>query len=220
VLLNLRIVVLEEGVKRLAKSIYNETNIPELLVVEDITAIKDERRLDHGVIHLLVVVFLELIPFSENAKSMGTTSSLQSAGSDSNGVHVLSRARLDTRVIPLELGSGQINTDLVLIDLRVVDAEVGTIVHETLADINSRGFTGITSILLESESIDTNLLVFDGVEASRDDTLDKAFLLVVVHGDNRLPVLGDSVETDALADVDQVEDILLEARSTKANRGV
>ena len=44
--------------------------------------------------------------------------------------------------------------------------------------------------------------------------------MVIVHRDNGLPVVGDLLQVERLADVDEVEDVLLEARPAKAHGGL
>ena len=40
-------------------------------MVQKVASIENERRLDHGVVNLLIVVLLELIPLSEHADCVG-----------------------------------------------------------------------------------------------------------------------------------------------------
>ena len=42
----------------------------------------------------------------------------------------------------------------------------------------------LTSVLLESEAVDGNLLLGDGVEHGADHPLNKTLLLVVIHEDD------------------------------------
>lgn len=79
-------------------------------------------------------------------------------------------------------------------------------------------FSGISSVLLESESKNGNSLTGDRVEKSVNNLLGESILLVLVHLDNCVPVLGNSGEVERLRKVDQVEDIFLETRSTETNR--
>ena len=55
---------------------------------------------------------------------------------------------------------------------------------------------------------------------SATDLLSEALFLVVVHDDDLVPVLGDIVEADRLAQVHKVEDVLLETRATEPRRRV
>lgn len=58
----------------------------------------------------------------------------------------------------------------------------------------------------------------DGVEERVDNGLGESALLVLVHFYDLSPVCGDLGQVQALAQVNQVEDILLEARTTETDR--
>ena len=60
-------------------------------------------------------------------------------------------------------------------------------------------------------------LAGNGIEKGVYDALGEAALLVIVHLNDLAPVRRDLGEMQALGEVDQVENILLEARSTKAD---
>lgn len=62
--------LLDKGVKGLSKSIYNEANLPELLMIQQVAAIKDESGLHHSTVDSLVVILLELIPLSEYSQTV------------------------------------------------------------------------------------------------------------------------------------------------------
>lgn len=53
-----------------------------------------------------------------------------------------------------------------------------------------------------------------------DDGRGKALLLPVVDGDHAIPVLSHLMQSQRFADVDQVQNVLLEARTSKAHRGL
>mmetsp|Transcript_11433 Transcript_11433/g.21942 ORF Transcript_11433/g.21942 Transcript_11433/m.21942 type:complete len:368 (-) Transcript_11433:36-1139(-) len=89
-----------------------------------------------------------------------------------------------------------------------------------LGHVDGGSLTGISSVLLEGESEESNLLSGDGVEHRLDHLPGKAVLLVVVDLDNLVPVLSDLLEAEALAEVHEVQDILLEARSAETDRSV
>ncbi len=59
-----------------------------------------------------------------------------------------------------------------------------------------------------------------GVEQLLDYHLGKAPLLVVVDSYDLLPVVGDLIEAVVPAQVDEVQDVLLEAASAKAAGGL
>merc|ERR1712217_831291 len=93
----------------------------------------------------------------------------------------------------------------------------GTVLQEHVTYVDCRRLTHIPSVFLEGETQDCNLLVCDGVEEAGDDLAGESSLLVLVHVDNHLPVSRTLVQTLALTDVNEVENVLLEARSTEAN---
>jgi hypothetical protein len=110
---------------------------------------------------------------------------------------------------------GKVEPDLLLGDLRVVDGDSGLLREEVVGDGDGGGLSGVSSVLLEGPSEDGNLLSGDSVEQGVDDLSGESVLLVLVHLNNSPPVLGDLGEVKGLGKVDQVEDILLEARSTE-----
>lgn len=69
----------------------------------------------------------------------------------------------------------------------------------------------ISRILLESESQNCNLLPRDRVEEGSDDALRETTLLVLVELDDLVPVLCDFGEVEGFGEVDEVEDVFLEA---------
>ena len=79
---------------------------------------------------------------------------------------------------------------------------------------------GVAGVLLECETHHADLLPRDGVEERVDDLLGEALLLVVVHANHVPPVRGYLVQVQLLADVHQVEDVLLEAGAAEPDRGL
>ena len=79
---------------------------------------------------------------------------------------------------------------------------------------------GVAGVLLEGETQQADLLSRNGVEERVDDLLGEALLLVVVHADHVPPVRGHLVQVQLLADVHQVEDILLEAGAAEPDRSL
>ncbi|RUS34123.1 hypothetical protein BC938DRAFT_482319 [Jimgerdemannia flammicorona] len=79
---------------------------------------------------------------------------------------------------------------------------------------------GVTSVLLEREPEDGDLLVRDRVEQLRDNALHEPFLLVLVHDDHLVPVGSDLGQVEGLSKVRQVEDVFLEAGTAEADRGL
>lgn len=62
-------------------------------------------------------------------------------------------------------------------------------------------------------------LIGDGVEKGVHDALREATLLIFVQGDDLTPIRGHFGKVKALRKVNEVEDVLLEARAAKAHRG-
>ena len=60
----------------------------------------------------------------------------------------------------------------------------------------------------------------DGIEEGRDNALCKAPLLILIHLHDLSPVCGNLGQVQRLAEVNKVEDILLETRATKPNGGL
>ncbi len=79
---------------------------------------------------------------------------------------------------------------------------------------------GVTGVLLEGEPEDGESLAGDGVEHGAHDVVCEAVLLVVVHQHHLVPVLAHLLQAEGVADVHQVQDILLEARTAVAHRGL
>mmetsp|Transcript_24738 Transcript_24738/g.68889 ORF Transcript_24738/g.68889 Transcript_24738/m.68889 type:complete len:240 (-) Transcript_24738:218-937(-) len=94
---------------------------------------------------------------------------------------------------------------------------IGAVTKQTLADIDGRGFARVAGVFLERKAKHRDLLPRDGVEHAADDPLHKAVLLVVVDVHYLLPVIGDLLQANCLADPGQVEDVLLKARPPKPN---
>ena len=74
-----RLVAKNEGVKGLAKSVDNEAELAEVVMVKDVAAIKHEGRALHAIQHCLPVQCLELIPFCEHSDGVGALGSLEGA---------------------------------------------------------------------------------------------------------------------------------------------
>lgn len=86
--------------------------------------------------------------------------------------------------------------------------------------MNRSGFASVSSILFERKSEDSNPLSTDGVEERGDNLVDESVLLVVVDLYNLRPVFSHFWQAQGCSDVRQVENILLEARPSKAHRGL
>ncbi|GJN23258.1 hypothetical protein PR202_gb10892 [Eleusine coracana subsp. coracana] len=213
--------VLEPGVQGLADGVDDEADLPQLLRVHDIAAVKHEGGLLHVVEDLLVVQGLELVPLSQDAQTVGALGGLIRVPDAAHLLHGGGARRLQVhRVVPVELVHCQVPLDLVLSHLGVVDADLGLVTQKTLAHVDGRGLSGVTSVLLEGKAKDGDLLASHGVEHGRHHAVDETALLVVVDLDHLLPVVGNLGQAVALTDVHQVQDILLEAGATETNTGV
>ena len=78
----------------------------------------------------------------------------------------------------------------------------------------------VSSVLLEGKAQNGDPLAGDSVEEALKDVVHESLLLVLVHDDDLLPVLGNLGEVEGLAKVHHVQDILLETAATKANAGL
>lgn len=191
-----------------------KADLLELGVVEDVTSIEDEGGLHHALVDGLVVVVLELVPLGHDDDGMSIATGFDGVLDD--GDHIVESGvglGVDMAgVVELHEHGG-------LRDLGIVHDDSGLLVEEVLGDVGGSGLTGVTSVLLEGEAEHADLLAVDGIEHGVDDVLSEAALLVVVDLDDVEPVLGDLVEAVVLAEVDEVEHILLEAGATEADGG-
>ncbi len=127
--------------------------------------------------------------------------------------------------------------------LGVVDGEAGALVEQVLADELGRRLASVAGVRLEGEAEDGDALVGDGAEEALGDAQGEAPLLVVVQQDDLLkknskenisslvlfrfqattttsylvPVVGHLGQLQVLAEVDQIEDVLLEAAAAEAD---
>lgn len=107
---------------------------------------------------------------------------------------------------------------LLACNLGVVHGKVGAFIEKVSADVGRGGFTGVSSVLLESKAKDGNLLAGDGVEHALDNLVGESPLLVLIHQHDLVPIVGNLGEAERLANVHEVENILLEARSSVSHR--
>ena len=112
---------------------------------------------------------------------------------------------------------GQVRPDLVLGHLRVVDGDLGAFGAKAFGQINGRARPGVARVLLESKAEQSDALAPDRVEEGADDGLAEATFWVVVHVGHAAPVLGDFGQVQGLGQVDEVEDVFLEAGAAKAD---
>mmetsp|Transcript_54691 Transcript_54691/g.132810 ORF Transcript_54691/g.132810 Transcript_54691/m.132810 type:complete len:249 (-) Transcript_54691:435-1181(-) len=191
-----------------------EANLPEGLVVQQQSAIVQEGRLFHVVVDAFVIQRFELVPFRQDTDRVRTLACLVRVRRrddrivESWGVVVVDIAsvvHLDPHILPCHLW--------------VVDVDLSTLLEEVPDDEHGRSLTDVAGVLLEGITQDGDLLTGNGVEHGRHDLHRKTLLLEVVHGNDLTPVLGTFVKTVRLAQVDQVQDVLLETRTSKPDGG-
>jgi hypothetical protein len=73
----------------------------------------------------------------------------------------------------------------------------------------------VPSVLLECPAQECDFLAGDRVEESLDHLACEARLLVLVHLNHSVPISGDVMQMKRFGKVDEVENILLEARTTE-----
>ena len=113
----------------------------------------------------------------------------------------------------------EVAVDGFLGDAWIVDDDVGVFGNEVAADVDGCGFAGVVGVFFEGETEDGDAFSGDGIEESADDFFDEARLLPIVHSDDGFPVGGGFWEAEGFAEVDEVENVFLEARAAKADRG-
>lgn len=116
----------------------DETNLLNLLLIDDHSSIKEECRMLHLVVHCLVIQGLELRPFSTKDNSLGIL-------------------RCSDRILSNLDGREQIG-DILCLDLWIVDMDDSLLLKEISGNVESRGFSDVTSISLESETKNQNFL--------------------------------------------------------------
>lgn len=161
-----------------------EADLNQSFSVKDQSTVKDKGGLVHRVVDLLPVQSLEFVPFGGDNDSVGSQAGIQGGLGDLDVLlHGFSG---DLSVV------GQVEHDRRLSDFRVVNADVCSLSSEVVDQGDGSGFTGVSSVLLESETENGNSLTSDGVEHGVNDLLGESILLVLVHLDNGVPVLGYS----------------------------
>ena len=118
------------------------------------------------------VELLELVPLGADDNRLGILARLE--GRLADGEVRLDRLGRDRSVVR------EIEPDLRLGNLRVVDGDSGLFTQKVVGDRDGRGFTRVSSVLLEGPSEDGNLLTGDGVEEGVDDLSGESVLLVLV----------------------------------------
>mmetsp|Transcript_14010 Transcript_14010/g.59977 ORF Transcript_14010/g.59977 Transcript_14010/m.59977 type:complete len:268 (+) Transcript_14010:21-824(+) len=195
---------LEERVDGLPQRVHDEPDLLESLVIEDVPPVKHKRGFLHHAVDLLPVVRLELVPLRH----------------DRHGVRAIQRLHRGLVARDVVGHALHVHGDLLVGNLGVVNGEPRAVFDEPPPDVNRRRLARITGVLLEREPEHGDLLVPDRVEHRGDDSFDEPRLLVVVHAHHAVPVVRDFLQTVALADVRQVQNVLLEARPAEPDGGV
>lgn len=192
--------------KRLSDGEEAEADLLELGVREDVAAVEEEGGLEHAVMDLLEVEILELVPLGKDGDGMGSVA----------GFH----GTLDDEEVRVGSGAEDLGTNLFLPDLGIIDDDLGSFGEKVAADGDGGCLTGVVGVLLEGETKDADMLAVDGVEEVADDAAAESCLLPVVDLDHALPVGGDLGEAEVLAEVGEVQDVLLEAGTAVADGGL
>mmetsp|Transcript_71734 Transcript_71734/g.156139 ORF Transcript_71734/g.156139 Transcript_71734/m.156139 type:complete len:226 (+) Transcript_71734:432-1109(+) len=178
-------------------------------MVQDVATVEDEGRLHHGGVELVVGQLLELVPLCQDHDRMCPVHGGRGR------VLELQAALVHCQVVVLELREG-----LLLLDLGVVDVDHGTVLHQHMANLQGRCFSHIASVFLEGEAQDCDFLVRHCVEEAGDDLGTEGGLLLLVHVHHLLPILGTSWQPLGFADINQIQNVLLEAGAAEADGGI
>lgn len=80
----------------------------------------------------------------------------------------------------------------------------------------SNGVPGVPCILLKGKSKQCNLLISNSVKQAVYNSACKSPSLILIHCDNLVPVICNFRQVQSFRKVNKIEDIFLEAASTKA----
>lgn len=192
-----------------------EANLSKGVVVEDVPSVENEGRLGHGSIDLLIVIGLELVPLGQDGQGVRTVAGLVRVGARGDGI-------LEAGGVVLVDATGVVHLDphILALDLGVKDVNLGPLLEQIADNEHRWSLADVTGVLLEGISEDGHLLAGGGVEHLGHHLLREALLLVVVHEDDLVPVGGALVEAVGFAEVDEVEDVLLEAGTAETDGGL
>mmetsp|Transcript_6070 Transcript_6070/g.11072 ORF Transcript_6070/g.11072 Transcript_6070/m.11072 type:complete len:310 (-) Transcript_6070:1243-2172(-) len=192
-----------------------KSHLSQPIVIQNITAIKYKRRLRHVLVNPFKVQILELIPLGQHCQCVSAIAS-----------RICIRGRRHRRFQPRMRGFAKVTRVIHFPPhvfprhLRIVYVNLCLLHNQIAHNEHGRRLAHISRVLLEGIPQNGNLFPRDGVKHAGNHLLRKALLLVVVHDDNLVPVLGALIQTVRLTEVDQVKDIFLEARSAESDRGV
>ncbi len=171
-------------------------------MIQDVAPVKDKGGVHHRLVDGLIVQFGELGPLGGDGDGVGALR---------RGVGVGFECHPVGHVLQVDAGALQ--------RVRVGEDDLGVLLQQLPADGQGGRFARVAGVGLEGRAKDGDALVGDGVEHGRHHLGDKARLLVVVHLDHLLPVPGCLVQAIVLAQVGEIENVLLEARAAKADAG-
>src|SRR5690554_5349477 len=101
----------------------------------------------------------------------------------------------------------------------VVHPQFGLLVQQVVGYVYGGTLAGVVGVFFKGPAKDGDLFAAYGIEELAYDVLGKAALLVVVHFDDLLPVVGDFGEAVTAGNVHQVEDVFLETAAAEAYGG-
>mmetsp|Transcript_6491 Transcript_6491/g.17368 ORF Transcript_6491/g.17368 Transcript_6491/m.17368 type:complete len:316 (-) Transcript_6491:731-1678(-) len=200
----------QAAVQRLSNCVDHKSNLSQLLVVENVAAVEQKAWFAHAFIDFLEIQILELVPFSRNRNGMRSGAGFSRGTSDAHPLLQLDQVHAASLC--------EIHPDLLGVNLGVVNGDRGMLFDELLADVNRSRLASVSCVLLECETEQRDALSGHGVVHPMNDTANKSALLQVVHFHDPVEILGNICQTHGLAEVHQIENVLLKARSAKANR--
>jgi hypothetical protein len=110
----------------------------------------------------------------------------------------------------------QVTIDLFLGDLWVVYRKLSTLSQELSSNTYGCTFTSIASILLVCPSKNGYFLPEQSIMKSCRYSFRESRLLVFVDVDHGAPILSDLRQMKSFRDIDQAQDVLLEARTSES----
>mmetsp|Transcript_9216 Transcript_9216/g.13470 ORF Transcript_9216/g.13470 Transcript_9216/m.13470 type:complete len:224 (-) Transcript_9216:768-1439(-) len=189
-----------------------ETNLSELIMVKNITSIKDKGGFHHRSVDLFIVKRFEFIPLGQYCQSMcSITCRIRICGGCDTIFHMWGVGRIDTT------GIIHLSKHVFTLDLWVKYVNIGSFQKEITHYKHRWSFTHVTCVFFKGKSKDANFLARDSIEHLTNHFLRKSFLLVVVHDDYLIPVLRTLMKAVCFTQIHEVKNILLETGSSKSN---
>lgn len=100
---------------------------------------------------------------------------------------------------------------------RVVYMNFSTLLQNIVANFNSRGLSRVVCIFFKSCSENSKDFVFE-IEIQRfEDSQEEIFLSILIHLDNRIPVISNLIQSLYLSKINKSQYILLKTTSSKSN---